>query len=154
MLRKSEIRNIAHGLLGTFISRNNDIDGYWGLGILREMANNTGQTKIEIDLLIDLLDESAHDHRIQACKAHHRKWLAEMIERKGEEIAALSEARICVRFIDSFDEYPDLRRYTRGLPFECAVQLGTGPQNICSAVEIGVCAPHDPNKDLRRGGYD
>lgn len=150
MLRKSEIRNIAHGLLGTFVSRNNDIDGYWGLGILREVANETGQTKIEIDLL----DENAQDHRIQACKVHQRKWLAEMIERKGGEIEALSEARICVRFVDSFDEYPNLPRYTRGLPFECTVQVGTEPQNICSAVEIGVCAPHDPDKDLRRGGYD
>lgn len=150
MLRKSEIRNIAHGLLGTFVSRNNDIDGYWGLGILRELADDTGQTKIEIDLL----DENAQDHRIQACKVHHRKWLAEMIERKGGEIEALSEARICVRFVDSFDEYPDLRPNTRGLPFECTVQVGTGLHNICSAVAIGVCAPHDPNNDLRRGGYD
>jgi len=33
MLPARELRNLAHGLAGTFISRNNDVSGYWGIGM-------------------------------------------------------------------------------------------------------------------------
>ena len=34
MYKKSQNNNVANGIIGHLISRNNDIGGYWGLGVL------------------------------------------------------------------------------------------------------------------------
>ena len=34
MAKSKELKNIASGLYGSFISRNNDVRGYWGVGKL------------------------------------------------------------------------------------------------------------------------
>lgn len=38
MARSARLTNIASGLCGAFISRNNDVGGYWAIGILRLLA--------------------------------------------------------------------------------------------------------------------
>lgn len=51
MPRRKELKNIASGLLGSFISRNNDVDGYWGIGQLNLHAKQQSVTKIGIELI-------------------------------------------------------------------------------------------------------
>lgn len=59
MARRREIKNIASGLLCSFISRNNDVGGYWGIGKLCLLAQDSAITRVELDLLSEtLLPES------------------------------------------------------------------------------------------------
>lgn len=39
MTRRGELKDVALGVLGSFVSRNNDVDGYWCLGLLRALAD-------------------------------------------------------------------------------------------------------------------
>lgn len=51
IIRKHEIKNIACGLLSTFVSRNNDVLGYWGIGKLHGLMIQTKTLEITIDLI-------------------------------------------------------------------------------------------------------
>jgi hypothetical protein len=45
-----KLKSVAAGLLGSFVSRNNDIGGYWGIGVLcRDTAAMGG--KVELNLI-------------------------------------------------------------------------------------------------------
>jgi hypothetical protein len=44
---KYDNKNVAQGIISHFISRNNDIDGYWGIGVLaRSMASGRHRSRI------------------------------------------------------------------------------------------------------------
>lgn len=51
MARRRELKNIASGLMCSFISRNNDVGGYWGIGKLCLLAQDSATTCVELDLL-------------------------------------------------------------------------------------------------------
>lgn len=60
MARRRELKNIASGLMCSFISRNNDVGGYWGIGKLCSLAQDSATTCVELDLLSKtVLPESA-----------------------------------------------------------------------------------------------
>jgi len=45
------LKGAALGVLGSFVSRNNDVDGYWGIGKLYSHALRTDAKTIAIDLV-------------------------------------------------------------------------------------------------------
>lgn len=51
MPRRKQLKNIAYGLLSSFISRNNDVNGYWGIGKLFALMENSANYCIQIDLI-------------------------------------------------------------------------------------------------------
>ncbi|RBW59239.1 hypothetical protein DS884_05730 [Tenacibaculum sp. E3R01] len=48
---EKKLKNIASGLLNSFISRNNDVNGYWGIGKLYSLMIQNNCFEIKIDLL-------------------------------------------------------------------------------------------------------
>jgi len=48
---RKEFKAIAHGLVESFISRNNDVSGYWGIGKLYSHIVSTGVKDLKIDLI-------------------------------------------------------------------------------------------------------
>ncbi|WP_417442066.1 hypothetical protein [Idiomarina sp.] len=51
MPRRKELKNIAQGVVSSFVSRNNDFDGYWELAKLYDLAENNSGAKVSIDLI-------------------------------------------------------------------------------------------------------
>jgi len=51
MARRKEFKTIADGLLSSFISRNNDVYGYWGIGKLYSHMLKSKSMILEIDLI-------------------------------------------------------------------------------------------------------
>ncbi len=51
MGRRKELKNIAYGLINSFISRNNDVFGYWGIGKLYSHMLYSHRMEIKIDLI-------------------------------------------------------------------------------------------------------
>lgn len=143
----ARLKGIAHGLLGIFVSRNNDINGYWGLGILRLHAERAHVS----DLTIDLLNQEqilVPDSPLANTRKKYHRWLTDALTKAGVENGQLKSAKIKVRF-STFDEFPNTIRYTRGQPCMCTVAL-TGDNSVTYKVsKLRCCAPHDPNKDHR-----
>ncbi|MBS9843998.1 hypothetical protein, partial [Vibrio alginolyticus] len=50
MGRRRELGNIASGIIGSFRSRNNDVDGYWGIGKLYLSVDHLQSKCVSIDL--------------------------------------------------------------------------------------------------------
>lgn len=144
-MAKSNFQNIVNGLLGTFVSRNNDIDGYWGLGILRSTVEARGGQQVEINLL----SADSQNGPIELSKKKYRSWLEKSLTKQGLAISSLSVAQIKVRFATSFEEFPEVIKDTRGLPYECTVEIGRGAEKLYAARKVGVCATHDPSKDRK-----
>ena len=55
MARRKEFKAIAEGLLSSFISRNNDVYGYWGIGKLFSLMLKEESLIIEIDLINNII---------------------------------------------------------------------------------------------------
>jgi hypothetical protein len=51
MGRGKLLDDVAAAILGSFVSRNNDVDGYWALGLLRSLADATGVSEFRLDVL-------------------------------------------------------------------------------------------------------
>jgi hypothetical protein len=64
---------VANGLAGSFISRNNDVGGYWGLGKLRLRFE-----QINIDLLSKQL--SPADGEFQDMVNRYAEWLKRQLD--------------------------------------------------------------------------
>ena len=50
MPRRRELKSIASGIASFCVSRNNDIFGYWGVGVIFRLALTQGITAVSIDL--------------------------------------------------------------------------------------------------------
>lgn len=129
-----DLKNIAHGLAGTFISRNNDVAGDWAIGILYRECLATACTTVEFDLIAGhcLPDGSV----ARAVIPRHADWLAARL--KGRSIAS---ARVVLQF-GSFDGFAPPLHASYGDPFVCAVILATAAGRECRATRTGRCAPH------------
>lgn len=51
MPRRKQIKDIAYGPLSSFTSRKNDVNGYWGIGKLFALMQNSNNYCIQINLL-------------------------------------------------------------------------------------------------------
>ncbi|WP_375054950.1 hypothetical protein [Zobellella sp. DQSA1] len=54
---RSDLKGITGEIVGSFISRNNEVDGYWALGLLCRLSRELNQTKITMDLVSPGLKE-------------------------------------------------------------------------------------------------
>ncbi len=147
MAGHKHLKGIAHGLLGTFVSRNNDIDGYWGIGVLRSFALEHNLSSLALDL-IDKSPNFAKGSPVQSVEERYRGWLSSVLAKEGVDQQLLRSAEIRLRFT-TFAEFPDTIRDTRGEPFVCQVGLTSDQGIVYSASRIGVCAPHEPAKESR-----
>lgn len=129
-----ELKNIAHGLAGTFISRNNDVAGYWAIGMLYRECLAAACTTVEFDLIAGycLPDGSV----ARAVIPRHADWLAARL--KGRPIAS---ARILLQFGSLGGFAPPLQA-SYGDPFACVVILTTAEGRECGVIRTGRCAPH------------
>lgn len=145
MPRRKQLKGVAIGLLGTFVSRNNDIYGYWGLGVLKLCATKNGLAKIVIDLL-EMRPDFDVDSPVYIAEKIYRSWLFGIFEKLGLDNKQLERAEIHLEF-STFEDFSNVIRDTRGVPYKCSVILKSkdGPQYLVS--KIGVCAEHDPTKD-------
>ena len=147
MAGRKQLKRIVGGLLGTFTSRNNDINGYWGLGVLRLYAKRRRVDAFEIDLLSQVSDEPAGSPLL-VTEQYYRSWFSSALSNRQVNPAQLSSARIRLRFA-TFDEFPDVVRSTRGEPYVCSVSIINLRGIEYSTSKVGVCAAHNPWIDLR-----
>ena len=53
MARRRELKSIASGIAAHCVSRNNDIGGYWAMGIIYGIANERGVDSVSVDIMSD-----------------------------------------------------------------------------------------------------
>lgn len=147
MPRRRELGGISGGLVNSFVSRNNDVGGYWAIGKLCSHSLQTGERELSMDLLMKRI--SPPHVEFGPMLDEYRAWLLALLEKQrfSPQVIAAAELRL------SFDPKlgPDPMRYTITgyFPFRCTVtltdDLGRGHVGQLS----GFVLPHDPRREVR-----
>lgn len=147
MPKRKLLKGLACGIASRFVSRNNDIDGYWALGVLYAAATAADSKSVHLDLLNRT---SAPSFR------HSTKVLAEFNDYLDGSLSKLGLAgyvfsgTIDLEF-DS-DRLPPSargRKSTWGEPFACYVTLIDDLGRSRTGVKFGYCGQHDPVRERR-----
>ncbi len=75
MGRRKELKNIAYGLIYSFISRNNDVFGYWGIGKLYSHMLYSHRMEIKIDLINSTIWPQSKEFRYLIAEYSQRLFL-------------------------------------------------------------------------------
>lgn len=143
----AHLTNIANGLCGSFISRNNDLDGYWAIGKLRSLAEKYGQTTVLLDLLTSSIRPPAPEFApVLARYSHLLEKLADLTRIRSREITA---ALITLDFEPP--PWPRISYYKPqwGDQFTLTVTIDADDRAAGSVRHAGYCRPHDPTRESR-----
>jgi hypothetical protein len=147
MPRRKELKGISSGIASSFISRNNDVDGYWAMGIFYKIAFESGDNKFTLNLLSG---ESAPKFKYskRIAKPYH-EYLLNQLEKKG-----LEEYQVTAAIVELVFNVPQTTKHkmfsmTWGEPFMCRVTISDdlGKKHIYE--ENGWCGQHDPFRERR-----
>lgn len=147
MARRKELKGIANGLITSFNSRNNDVDGYWGIGKLHKFVEHTSKKEVSIELLSGTIKPKTSE--FDALIHSYR-------EKLNSHLIAHSIPRswvVSVDLIALFEtEYEKDKHHWRsglGKPYriKCDILDDMGVHHISYAYNNS--RPHDPNKESR-----
>ncbi|MEM7430484.1 MAG: hypothetical protein AAF351_00965 [Pseudomonadota bacterium] len=143
MARRKELANVVHGLYGSFISRNNDVDGYWGIGKLCAFASEAESGTVRIDLFSKTCEPATSEFQ-QLIEYYWSKLLSYPPSRFAVA------AKIDINFEPPRPEEKRVPINTWGSLFELTVTITDDKGRAYSRSGHGRCAPHDPKLESRR----
>lgn len=134
--RYRHIKGIAYSLLDNFVSRNNDLDGYWAIGKFYRMAVEREILTLDFDLLsLDITDFTT--------RFYHHKLLG-YLDRWQLPHNLVVKANIKLLFEDKIKDRSPLQNFT------CYVIIADDRGIEYRAVSKGYCRPHNPQLELCR----
>ena len=140
------LKGLANGLVETFISRNNDVSGYWGIGQLYREALDHQQSETSLDLLGNRAQPNG---RIGAAVIlQYRSYVSSRLARYQMSLEDILEAKIEIHF-GTFGACRPPQYHSYGDPFVCRVSLRARHGPTYNATRAGRAAPHDPCNESR-----
>lgn len=147
MPRRAKLTNIASGLCGSFASRNNDLNGYWSIGILRSLADKYGRTSVSLDLLTSSMQPSFPE--FAPVLARYYRLLVNFAGLSRIQLDEIMTARITVDFAPPPWPRESYYRSNWGDQFILTVTINANGRAAGSARHTGYCRPHDPARESR-----
>ncbi|WP_313034477.1 hypothetical protein [Massilia alkalitolerans] len=154
MIARRKFNHITAGLLSKFLTRYNDVDGYWALGVLYTEARAFG-SRVEIDMLHGRAQPDC-----PACMSVARSWavnLREALGRHGIAPDALAAVTISLEFglapLPKLPSYPYPHNY--GPDFRATLRLQSRDGRVFVRQDRGYCTPHEEfwgTRSTRRAG--
>ena len=145
--RRRELKGIAAGISSSFSSRYNDIDGYWGLGVIYLCAAEAGLSKFQLDLISgESLPYFKHSKKVAT---PYREYLKVQAEKKGFHPWQICKAIIEIEFNTMPSKLNLIFKRTWGEAFLCTVSITDDLGKSWSHQYEGWCGKHDPAKEHR-----
>jgi hypothetical protein len=144
-MARRELLDVAAGIAGSFVSRNNDGNGYWGLGLLRSHADRTGTRSLRLDILGHDADPPNSAPALVADA--YRQVLERQLAIRKLARGVITKAEILLTFDPDSPNTPGASTY--GAPFSCTVRLTDHRGRVFERIRTGCCAPHNPLTELR-----
>lgn len=151
MSRRCEIPSLAYGLLGSFVSRNNDYRGYWALGLLYARALVGNSLNVSIKLIPDA--DPAEDDIIRAIGARYKNWMLGAMARRSLPTHWILSADASVAF-EAANVADRRLRAVGEQPFLASLKITTEWNKTCVVQASGSCWPHDPAREIRSARGD
>jgi hypothetical protein len=152
MARRKELNNIASGLFGSFISRNNDVGGYWGIGKLCLLAQQHETSTVRLDLLAkSVVPESPEFVKLVA---GYCTFLQRHLAARGIPTNWVSSATIDVNFKPEPLSKKHIPMVTWGNLFKLTVTITDDRNKNHEAKGYSYCGPRNPQKELKSAGSE
>lgn len=145
MARSARLKNIASGLCGAFTSRNNDVGGYWAIGILRLLAMQQKQTTVTLDVLALSMQPPLPAFAAPLERYHHL--LPKLARVSGVDHEKISVAVITVDFAPLPWPWAIYFAPDCGDQFIVTVHIQADGRLDGVARFAGYCHPHDPARE-------
>jgi hypothetical protein len=148
MPRRGELKCVADGVLGSFVSRNNDCDGYWAIGLLYGRALEASRNEVSFNLMGER--EEVPDLALDAAlRTKYREMLDKLMSGRSLPANWVKSASINLSF-----EHPGkigraLARLER--PYLAQLSITTELGKTLVVEHIGACWPHEPSREYRSG---
>ena len=147
MSRFRLLNGVAAGLADSFIGRNNDIGGYWAMGLLYRSALRSGDGRVILDLLST--ETNLGDRVCRTAASTYSAHLQRLLEAFEVPSDLVSSATISAEFGRESPEHGWTPRRTAGDPFLCTVTLSDSRNREHVARRAGWCRPHDWRRESR-----
>lgn len=151
MARRKELKGIAHSLNGSFVSRNNDYNGFWTIGLLKLFAINQGLKSVTFTFPMHttranfaLINDTGHRYTLM---------LAALILKQQLPHSWVKNAGIVIDFYTNDEAAQSAEYHTSGDPFKCLCQITDDSGCDYSSIIYGRCLPHSPARELRSNRY-
>ncbi|WP_392552951.1 hypothetical protein RHO14_03535 [Orbus wheelerorum] len=149
MARRREFFDIAHGISSSFNSRNNDLQGYWAIGILYKYLSTNNITSIVFDILNNT--STLNTEKFPQIISRYSALLYYLLGVKNINYNWVKSATIKIDFNQYNKTYHDQIFYPIGDPYTITMTLIDDRGKIFEANSYGKCRYHDPNKEFKRG---
>ncbi|WP_139166860.1 hypothetical protein [Chromobacterium sphagni] len=152
MARRKELKSIASGLLGSFISRNNDVGGYWGIGKLCLLAQQYETNAVRIELLAKSIVPASLDLS-KLVTGYYFLMQRHLIARA----ILVSWVSCAVIELDFRPEYPSGKHVPitiRGNLFKITVEIIDDMKKRHLVSSYGYCGPHDSRMESKSAGSE
>jgi len=147
MPTRKDLKGICAGIAFSFSSRNNDVDGYWAMGILYKVASEAGTNKFKLNLMSGESDPSfKYSWRVAS---PFYEYLIQQIAKKGLEEFQVTDAIVELEFGIQPTTRQESYRPTLGEIFSCRVIItdDLGKEHIFE--KHSWCGQHDPQKESK-----
>jgi len=147
MARRKELGSIASGLVGSFNSRNNDVDGYWALGKLYRLLESTERKLVCVELVSGCIQPETNEFDVML--SSYKERLHGYISNRRIPFNWVVSARISVEFEANFDPKYHSGIQVMGRPciVTCDIEDDHGRHHVAYAYSN--CWPHDADKETR-----
>lgn len=150
--RRKELKQVAAGLLDSFISRNNDVAGYWGIGKLSLHAQRCGTSLVRIQLLEESMAPASRD--FAALMAGYLSVLRRQLAARGLPIACVRAVTITLNFKPEPPNGITRSHQAGGDLFTLCVEITDDTQRQRGVSRQGYCWPHNPAREWRSARAD
>jgi hypothetical protein len=140
------LKGIASGLVETFVSRNNDVAGYWGIGQIQRELEGYPHAVVELDFLHG--SAMPDGPMARGIAVHYGSYLSASLVRSGFTPSAITAAKVLIEF-GTFGEAQAPGFVAMGNPFNCKVVLASANGKVFSAVRAGHSWAHNPDRERR-----
>lgn len=141
MKLRSRLKHVAAGLLGSLISRNNDVNGYWTPGLLYRDVSAPPHA-VEMDLLSRISRPASDCTELMV--ARYVTFLRAAMEKQKFGWEELTRTTITFRFNVEVPD-PHFRYPCAGDPFICTVTLESGQGKAVTMTARARCKPYRPD---------
>ncbi|WP_422106837.1 hypothetical protein [Winogradskyella sp.] len=142
-MSKQKLKNIAQGLLSSFLSRNNDVNGYWGIGKIYALMLQKNTNGVVIDLIEKTIVPNS-DEFIYRISKYSEKLMNQLRAQSMDE-AFLKSAKLNLACSDL-----NLNRFYLNTLICKLVITDKNNRNHIVKKEV-LCRKHNPKSELKRG---
>ena len=152
MARRTELKGIANSFNSSFVSRNNDYNGYRSVGLLKLYAIERGLTSVRFTFLPHNSDDSFV--LIKDITQPYSRLFIHLLEKQQIPAAWVKEVSIMIDFATQDKADRSVISPSSGQLFKSLCQIVDDQHRLYSSAVYGQCLLHSAARELRSTRVD